>query len=146
MDNIPFVSEEIIKLILAEKAVVEGEIAYYTKLYDTLLDSEDKALLEEIILIKKKHGHMFSELYYRFTGERLKDCEEDVSAAAAEPSENFPAEFSKGMLSELNNAEISRSLVYDFLNQSVRDTLNEITTDNQNNSQRFSLLHTKYSR
>lgn len=142
MENAPVVNNEIIKLIAAEAEEICSEMSYYIKLYNNLIDEEDKKLLSEVILTKKKHMNMLSDLYYRFKGERLGT--EPVKETDT-PTDNLPAEFRKAALSELDQSEISRGLGYDFLNQSVRDTLNEISSDEQNNSQRFAILLAKYS-
>ncbi|MCD8090278.1 MAG: hypothetical protein LUD81_06610, partial [Clostridiales bacterium] len=96
---------------------MKNKIICYGKLRGKVTDDFDKNLLNSILIIKTKHIKMLSELYYRFKGERPREGE----AAGGEVSEGclYP-EFVKAALSELEDAETYRSLMGDFLNQSVR--------------------------
>ncbi len=153
MDTIPVLNEEIIKLINARTEQTADKISHYTRLLDCLMDENDKRVLEDIILTKIKHLHMLSELHYKFTGMRPR-CAETLSPSPDSTpssdeknisSENLPEEFRCGALSEITSSELARSLKFSFLNRQIRDTLEEIMTDDQNNAQRFSILLTKYA-
>lgn len=141
MEN-PNVSEEILSLITAQTETINEEIEYYTLLLEMLIDAEDKCILRSVILNKKKHIHILNELYYRLKGTRP---ESSSPKPGEPPCPNLPEEFKKAALAELKNSETYRSLIFDFLNQSIRDNFTEIMTDSQNNSAKFSLLLTKYS-
>ncbi len=136
------VNEEVLSLISDQIDNINEETEYYTKLLEKLIDSEDKSILRDIILSKKKHLCILKDMVYRLKGSRPKDAEPEQTEA---PTSNLPSEFKKAALKELSNSEIYRSLVFDFLNQSIRDSFTEIMIDCQNNSVKFSVLLTKYS-
>ncbi|MCD8237869.1 MAG: hypothetical protein LUC92_00805 [Clostridiales bacterium] len=136
------VNEEVLSLISDQIDDINEETEYYTKLLEKLIDSEDKSILRDIILSKKKHLCILKDMVYRLKGSRPIDTEPKQTEA---PASNFPSEFKKAALKELSNSEIYRSLVFDFLNQSIRDSFTEIMTDCQNNSLKLSVLLTKYS-
>lgn len=140
------ISPEIMELIRVQMSNLEREIPYYTVLYDCIIDEDDKRLVEDIIISKRKHIFMLKELDYRLTGKRAANNEDNGNIPAGEtPSENLTAEFRKGALAELENSETYRSLLFDFLNRSIRDSFIEIITDSQNNAFKFGILLSKYS-
>ncbi len=139
----PKVNPQIMELISVQTDVINNEIDYYTKLYECIIDENDKEMVEDIVVTKKKHMLILNEMYYRLMGER--PSKEEKSSSNEEPSMNLPAEFKKAVSAELANSEAFRNLVFSFLNQSIRDAFTEIMTDSQNNAVKFAVLLTKYS-
>ena len=139
----PKVDTQILELILALTETLEKEIGYYTKLYECIIDENDKGIVEDIVITKKKHMLILNEMYYRLVGERPKKNESEETDS--EPSDNLPLEFRKAVIAEIANSEAFRSLIFSFLNHSIRDAFTEIMVDNQNNATKFGILLTKYS-
>ncbi|MCD8158243.1 MAG: hypothetical protein LUD77_04905 [Clostridiales bacterium] len=142
-NSLPAINEEIISLMTVQRNITKNEICRYAGFYDNLIDDEDKSLLNDILIVKNKHLKMLDEMYYRFKGERFKP---ETESPEKKFSKGFiSSELKKAILGELENTETYRSLMADFLNQSVRNAFSELTADSQNNAPRFVLLLIKYS-
>lgn len=137
------INPEILNLIKAQITKVEESVTRLTQTLNTLIDEEDRQLLTDIILTKRKHIQMLNEMLYRLTGEKRT---ESAAGAAKEGADAAPAaQFRSFAIKELEDAETYRGLIFDFLTWSLRDAFTEMMTDCQNNANRLNILLTKYS-
>jgi rubrerythrin len=113
-------------------------IDFYTKLLKMAKNNEEQKIIKSIIADEQEHFLFFSYLYAKLTGQRPKDIR---------PEEKSPASYRQGLeesaLDEIDDANFYRDMIFMISDQSIKDGLYRVVTDEQGHATKFTLIFAK---
>lgn len=112
-------------------------------LYDYLLNEapseEQRTIIASIRDDERKHNKMLRELYYRLTG---MDIPPGAGNEPVQPPESFLAGIKQALFGELGAVERYRKILYGMPNQTYRNMVTEIYTDELKHASKYNYIYT----
>lgn len=111
---------------------------FYKQLAANTLNHDDKNMIMQIDFDEEKHSKMLYDLYLKLNGDYPETSEPSVNL-----SQNLLDNISNALMTELDNIETYRTLLFALEDQDLKNMINEIIFDKQNHSAKLNYLYSK---